>query len=126
MTVLEELLSQIKTGDIIEKIKTICDKIYQEEKGKITHPSVMPKGPNIFLSLEIPGRMQNEIAFLTLERELEQAFIVVLYSISLIDFTKKKVEEIPYKKAKVWEVKEDKPEKILAFYARQYSFLRGN
>jgi hypothetical protein len=126
MTVLEELLSQIKSSDLIEKIKTICDKIYQEEKGKIIHPSVMPNGPNIFLSLEVPGRMQNEIAFLTLERELETQFIVVLYSINKIDFAKKKIDEISYKKAKVWEVKEEKPEKILAFYARQYSFLRGN
>jgi hypothetical protein len=126
MTVLEELLSQIKSDSIIEKIKTICDKIYQEEKGKITHPSVMPNGPNIFLSLEVPGRMQNEIAFLTLERELETQFIVVLYSINKTDFAKKKIDEISYKKAKVWEVKEEKPEKILAFYARQYSFLRGN
>jgi len=126
MTILQELLDQIKGSDLIEKLKTICDQIYKEESQKIINASVLPKGPNIFLSLEVPGRTQNEIAFLTLEREMDSTFIVVLYVVNKLDFIKKKPEEISLKKTKVWEVKEDKPEKILAVYARQYNFLRGN
>lgn len=126
MTILQELLDQITSNDLIEKLKTICDQIYKEESKKIKNAAILPKGPNIFLSLEVPGRVQNEIAFLTLEREMDSTFIVVLYTVSKLDLMRKKQEEISIKKTKVWEVKEDKPEKILAMYARQYNFLRGN
>jgi hypothetical protein len=125
MTIIEELLSGMKTDDFAEKIKTICDQISKEEGKKIKHFDLLPKGPNIFLSLEVPGRIQYEIAFLTLEREGPVQFITVLYTINKNEYTKKKLDEVSYKKSKVWEILEDKPEKILAAYAKQYKFLRG-
>lgn len=125
MSLIQDLLAGMKTDDFAEKIKTICDKIFQEEKTKIKYLDLLPKGPNIFLALEVPGRMQTEIAFLTLEREGPLQFIQVLYVINKNEYAKKKLDEISFKKSKVWEINEDKPEKILAAYARQYKFLRG-
>lgn len=125
MSIIQDLLAGIKSDDFAEKIKTICDKIFEEEKSKVKHFDLLPKGPNIFLSLEVPGRIQNEIAFLTLEREGPLQFISVLYAINKNEYTKKKIDELSFKKTKVWEINEDKPEKILAAYARQYKFLRG-
>ena len=125
MTILQEILNGIKGDDFTEKIKTVCDQIFKEEVDNISHKDLLPKGANVFLALEVPGRIQNEIAFLTLEREGPLEFIAVLYTINKLDFTKKKIEELSYKKTKVWEINEDKPEKILTAYARQYKFLRG-
>lgn len=125
MTILQELLAGIKSDDFSEQIKTVCDAIFKEEEKNIAHKDILPKGANIFLSLEVPGRIQNEIAFLTLEREGPFEFIAVLYTINKLEYMKKKVEELSFKKTKVWEINEDKPEKILAAYARQYKFLRG-
>jgi hypothetical protein len=125
MTIIEELLAGIKTDDFAEIIKKICDQIYKEEGNKVKHFDLLPKGPNIFLALEVPGRIQNEIAFLTLEREGPVQFITVLYVINKNEYAKKKLDELSFKKSKVWEILEDKPEKILAAYARQYKFLRG-
>ena len=125
MTILQEILNGIKGDDFTEKIKTVCDQIFKEEVDNIAHKDLLPKGANVFLALEVPGRIQNEIAFLTLEREGPLEFIAVLYTINKLDFTKKKIEELSYKKTKVWEINEDKPEKILTAYARQYKFLRG-
>ena len=125
MTILQELLAEIKSDDFSEQIKTICDKIFKEEESNITHKDLLPKGANIFLSLEVPPRIQNEIAFLTLEREGPKEFISILYTVNKLEYIKKKLEELSYKKTKVWEINEDKPEKILTAYARQYKILRG-
>ena len=125
MTILQEILNGIKGDDFTEKIKTVCDQIFKEEVDNISHKDLLPKGANVFLALEVPGRIQNEIAFLTLEREGPLEFIAVLYTINKLDFIKKKIEELSYKKTKVWEINEDKPEKILTAYAKQYKFLRG-
>lgn len=125
MSILQELLNTIKSDDLAEQVKTICDQIFKEEEKHIAHKDLLPKGANIFLSLEVPARIQNEIAFLTLQREGPKEFIIILHTVNKIDYTKKKLDELSYKKAKVWEIAEDKPEKILAAYARQYKFSRG-
>jgi len=57
--ILQELLKEIKGDDNTEKIRKLCDKIAKEEEKNIKNFLMLPKGPNIFLSLEVPGRTTN-------------------------------------------------------------------
>jgi len=116
--ILKELLNELKEDNDTDKIRQICDQLAEEEKKNIQNDTIIPKGPNIFLSLEVPGRMRNEIAFLTLERESEDKYLLVLYTII-------KRSGSRMKRQKVWEVDDHRPEKILTEYAKQYKFLRG-
>lgn len=122
-SILTQILSEIKSDDNIEKIRRLCDKIQEEEKvNNISHPDKIPIGPNVLLSLEVPGRYKNEIAYLTLERESSDVFILVLFTISLIKYSKD--DESP-KRQKTWVITDHRPEKILTEYAMKYKYLRG-
>ena len=79
MGILQKLLKEIKTDDKLEIVRELCDKIFDQEKDNIEHMTILPKGPNIFLTLEVPGRIKGEIAFLSLERESEDLYIAVLF-----------------------------------------------
>jgi len=116
--ILQELLKEIKGDDNTEKIRKLCDKIAKEEEKNIKNFLMLPKGPNIFLSLEVPGRTTKENAFLILERESEDKYLLVLY----ITMT---WGESRLKRQKVWEIDDHRPEKILTNYAKKYKFLRG-
>lgn len=124
MGILKELLSEIKTGTDTDKIREICDEIFEQEKKNNEHALLLPKGPNIFLSLEVPGRNQSEIAFLCLERESEDTYLLVLFVINRSQLFKEN-ETITMKKQKVLEINEHKPDRILTKYAQQYKYLRG-
>ena len=126
MGILKELLSEIKTGSDTDKMREICDEIFEQEKQNIEHALLLPNGPNIFLSLEVAGRNQSEIAFLCLERESEDTYLLVLFVINKAQLSKAKTNEtITMKKQKVLEINEHKPERILTEYAKQYKYLRG-
>lgn len=122
MSILQELLKEIKTDDKTQQLKQLCDKIQIEEtKGK--EDNIAPKGPNIFLSLEVPGRNTKEIAFLTLEREVASKYVVVVYTARKSDL--ELLDEVSLKRRKVFEVDENRPEKILTFYAKQFKYMKG-
>lgn len=124
MTILKQLLSEIKTDDKIQQVRELCDNIQREEEElrdtvKSEHT---PAGPNIFLSLEVPGRTSKEIAFLSLERESESLYLIVLSTLLNIHVGK---PDVGLKRQKVWEVSDNRPERILTEYAKTYKFLRG-
>jgi len=124
MTLLREIIAQMKEDkkDNLQQIRELCDQIKEEEKGNVEHKSHLPKGPNIFLALEVPGRTSKEVAYLTLERESEDLYLAVLYTIPLLQI---RMPDTGVKRQKVWEIEDHRPEKILTEYAKQYKYLRG-
>jgi len=119
-TIIEEMEKDGK--DNLQKIRELCDQISKEEAENITHETHLPKGPNIILSLEVPGRNTKEIAYLTLEREGPALYLAVLYTIPLLQI---RMPDSSLKRQKVWTIEEERPEKILTEYAKKYKFLRG-
>ena len=118
MGIIEELLENFESVKVDHQVKELCDKIFDEEKDKIKHLDILPKGPNIFLALEVPGRLSQEISFLCLEREAQATYIVTVWS--------KSQGLKPILRTKVWEIKEyNKPDKILIEYAKKIKLMRG-
>lgn len=122
MSILQEILNGLKTTDKTQQVRELCDKIEKEEKGSHSHPERLPKGPNIFLALEVPGRMKREVAYLTLERESEDLYLAILYTLPL---SKLRDQDYGLKRQRVWQIEDHRPEKILTEYAKVNKFLRG-
>ncbi len=125
MGILRELFKEMKTDDTLEKISTLCDQIIEEEKANIIHHQILPKGPNLFLVLEVPGRIKDEIAFVALERESEDLWLSVLFTTTKKEFAYRDKTPPSIKRARVWEINDHRPEKILTEFAKRYKFLRG-
>lgn len=120
MAILDQLLDELKNDPLTgidESVKQLCDKIFDEEKGKFAHPSKMPKGANIFLAIECKGRDRGEVGYLCLERDAPSMFFVGYWSGSANNSTPS------LKRVKSWEIKETTPEKILLDYARILKYL---
>ena len=124
MTIIEELLKEFKTSSEDEQIKILCDRIFEEEKDKITHHNLLPQGPNVFLSLEVPGRKRSELAFVSLEREAVNKYVIVLRTV-MGYLPKQEADPPPLKRQKVVEVNEIKPRKVLQKYAEFLKYMRG-
>ena len=130
MGILTKLLKEIKSSDkddTLEKIRTLCDQIFEQEKVNITHDTILPTGPNIFLTLEVPGRIKGEIAFLSLERESDDVYLAVLFVTDEKEFKRsiKQKDSPSIKRQRVWQINDHRPEQILTQYAKRYKFLRG-
>lgn len=125
MGILREILKEIKTDDLLEKVRTLCDQISTEEKSNIKHHQILPKGPNLILVLEVPGRIKDEIAFLALERESENKWLNVLFTTTKKEFVYREKKSPSIKRQRVWEINDHRPELILTEYAKRYKFLRG-
>jgi len=122
MTLLRTIISELKTDDKTEQIRQLCDRIKQEEEETILHPEALPQGPNIFLSLEVPGQTKNNISYLTLERESEDLYLAVLYNLSIAQYNK---QNYSIRKIKVLAIEDHRPEKILTEYVKTYKHLIG-
>jgi len=128
MTCLDEMLLDIKTSDLDTQVKELCDKIFDQEKENFTHFEYMLKGPNIFLCLEVPGRTKKEIAFLCLEREYVETYIITLWTIfkpKIGEIKDKEKDIVPYRKIRTWVIKENKANKILMEYAKTIKLMKG-
>jgi len=127
MAILEELLKEIKSSNIDEQVKILCDKIFEEEKLNIHYYNILPTGPNVFLALEVPGRRSTEVAFVSLERESSNKFIIVVWTTTkqIYQDATAKEESIFLKKQRVVEIDEFKPEKILQEYAKFIKYMKG-
>lgn len=124
MTILKQILDEIKTDDNTQKIRELCDKIQEEENQNNKYDNMKPKGPNIFLSLEVPGRTTKEIAYLTLERDSPTtSYVVVLYTLPKSEFHT--MGDASLKRRKVWTIDDHRPEKILTFYAKHFKYMKG-
>lgn len=122
MTILQKIISELESDDRSQQIKILCDRIQNEESKNIIVPERLPKGPNIFLALSVPGKREDEIGYLTLERETSEIYLVIFSTLKKVYLLNMKVG---LKRQKVWEVNDNRPEKILTTYARTYKFLRG-
>ena len=84
MGLLEEILVKVQKLPLDQQVKQFCDKILEEEKGKDEHFIVAPKGPNIFLNLQVPAPTPDDVAFLCLERQFEGKYIVSLRNLQRV------------------------------------------
>ena len=123
MTILAELLEKTKDNPLDAQMKQICDEIQQEEELNFKDlKNEKPVGPNIFLSILVPGLIKSEINFLCLEREFPGVYIVTLWSKTL---SANSVSWPVNKRIKVWECKETTTQKILEFYSKTFKFIKG-
>lgn len=128
MGILKILLKELidKQYDLTSQIRTICDDITKEEKENFKHPELLPTGPRVFLSLEVPGRYDKEIGFLTLEREDEEKYIAVYFTLEKYKISED-IDKTPApRRRKVWEINEYRAEKILTEFAMKLKLLRGD
>ncbi len=122
MTILGDIIKELDENELTLQVKKICEQIDLEETKKCKHPERLPTGPNTFLSIEIPGIKSNEVSYLTLEREGDEHYLTVLWSL----YTKFYLDKTKnLKKIKVWEINENKAEKILINFAKTVKLLRG-
>ena len=122
MTILGDIIKELDTKELTIQVREICHEIYLEEIKKCKYPERLPIGPNTFLSIEVPGIKTNQISYLSLERESEEKYLIVLWSLYkkfYLDETKN------LKRVKVWEIIENKAEKILINFAKTVKLLRG-
>lgn len=126
MGILQELLKEIKSDDITQRIREICDTIYEEESPNFLYPNQEPQGTNVFLALEVPGRYTKEIGYLTLERQSEELYVAIFHTLDINRIDKDNPETTPMaRRQKVWEIDENKAEKILMKFAKICKMLRG-
>lgn len=123
---LEELLNEIPESDVTVKIREVCLRIWEEEKRHITHPKALPEGANVFLALQVAPRGKDEVSYVSLERDPLEEWIVVYYSVRMNEYRKgpQKVTIVP-KRIKAHTIKEHKPNKIMAEFAKLVKFYRG-
>jgi len=116
VTILDEILKEIKEPDIDNKIRQICDRIAEEEKVKHSLPPEAPKGPNIFLVLEtFPiSNYDKNYTFLTLERESYGKYIIGVW---------KEIEIGKVRRVRVIDINEDDPKRIIRKYAEKYKVM---
>jgi len=114
--ILDEILAEIKSKPFDQQVIELCEMIMNQEKEEITEEvlKMAPDGPNIMLALPCPGMLKNDVAFLTLEREMSESYIVGHWLI----------KERPVR-AKVWEVKEVNSKRVLRRYASILKYLKG-
>ncbi len=128
MPILSDLISRIKTDDLVEQMRILCDQVFEEESKEMNYIEQRPQGANIFLCLQIPGSTKKEIGFLALERDNEDLWLASFWSISETQLEAAKEDETisssPRKK-KVHEIEDHRPEKILTEYAKLYKFYHG-
>jgi hypothetical protein len=119
----------MKTDDLVEQIRILCDQILEQESEDMKYIDQRPQGANIFLSLQIPGSTKKDIGFLALERDNEDLWLASFWSISETQLmetlnTDGTISSSPRKK-KVHEIKDHRPEKILTEYAKLFKFYHG-
>jgi len=122
MTILETIIKELKTDNKIQQMMELCSTIALEENPKCKYPEKLPQGPNIFLSIEIPAQQKRKINYLTLERESEDAWIIVLYTILKKNYSM--VDEYP-KKTRAFVINDHRPVKILTDFAKKVKYFRG-
>jgi len=125
MGILQDLLKEVITpnADLTQQVRELCDLIKEEEQENINYSELLPTGPNVFLSLEVPGRYKTEVGFVTLEREGEEQYIIVYHTLE-----KNRIDKefsIPPRRRKVWEINENKAEKILTKFALIIKMLKN-
>lgn len=125
MGILETLLSEIPELDLTTKVRIICDQIIEEEAPNIKYPDLVPTGARIFLSVEVPGRNNNEIGFLSLEREDEEVYVIIYSTLEKHRISDDPENQIAPRRKKVWVIDDHRVDRIITQFAKKLKMLRG-
>ncbi len=126
MGILEDIIAELPTDELIEQLHMICTQILEEEKPKFTYMEYASDGPNTLITLEAPGKHKKELGFISLEREGPETYLVVFTTISIMEMESKPPEEAsPPKRQKVWEINDHRATKIMSEFAKKVKYLRG-
>lgn len=126
MTILGDIIQDLATDKLVEQVHMICQRIKEEEQVSFEYIEYASEGPNIFLTLEVPGRNKKEVGFLSLEREGEEIYLSIYSTLSLTDMKDIEPKDAaPPKRQRVWEIRDHRAEKILTEFAKHVKFLRG-
>jgi len=118
MKIIDDLLEKVKEMPFDSQVKFICDKIQEQEDSVVEDKEIKPKGPNIFLSVQVPGITNKDICFLCLERESSQKYIVSMWS-------KQKDRNTNLKRSQVQDVSNiDNVKKLLYLFTEKVSLMR--
>ena len=85
MTILGDIIQDLATDKLVEQVHMICQRIKEEEQVSFEYIEYASEGPNIFLTLEVPGRNKKEVGFLSLEREGEEIYLSIYSTLPLIN-----------------------------------------
>lgn len=122
LSILDEILKEVPANTETEQIREICKQIQEEEDPKIEHRDKLPSGPNVFLSLEVPGRREGEISYISLERESQDKYLAVYRTIFKKYYN---TEDVPAKRVKVFEINQFSPKKVMVEFAKYVKLMRG-
>jgi hypothetical protein len=130
MGILEDIIAELPSDELIEQLHMIATQILEEESDNFYYDKRIldyaSEGPNVLLTLEVPGRNKKEVGFISLEREGPEVYLVVLSTLPFIEMeTKKPDEALPPKRQRVWEVKNHRATKIMTEFAKKVKYLRG-
>lgn len=126
MGILEDIISELPTTELIEQLHRIASQILEEESPKFKYMDYSSDGPNVLLTLEAPGRNIKEVGFVSLEREGPETYLIAFSTISMSEMaTKNPDEAVPPKRHRVWEVNDHRATKIMTEFAKVVKFLRG-
>ena len=107
MGILADIISELGTDKLIEQVHMICLEILEEEKEAFKYIEYASDGPNVFLTLEVPGRNQKEVGFLSLEREGEEIYLIIHSTLLFTEIEGVKPDDAPPpKRQKVWEIRD--------------------
>lgn len=119
-TILDQIINEIPASDLTQQVRELCDIIMKEEVPNMTHYDLAPKGPNKFITIQVGGFLKNDIGFLTLEREGEEDYVCVYWSLRV-----DKKHKPPLKK-KVHTIEGNTAKKIMYQFAKLVKFYRGD
>ena len=129
MGILEDIIDELPSDELTEQLHMIAAKIVEEDtpnfyydKRILDYASI---GPNVILILEVPGRYKKEVGFISLEREGKETFLVIFSTLSKSELEKEPDDASSPKRQRVWAVNDHRASKIIAEFARQVKFLRG-
>lgn len=120
--ILDDILKEVKSNDLVEEVKEICNRIWKEEKVNITHPKIIPEGANIFLALQVPPKSKKEASFLALERDPMDEWVCNYYSMRISDIRDK--PQMP-RRRQSHRIEGRSTKKIMIEFAKLVKFYRG-
>lgn len=126
MGILEDIIAELPSEELIEQLHMIATQILEEESPNFQYMDFASTGPNVLLTLEVPGRNKKEVGFVSLEREGPEVYLMVYLTLPISELeTKKPDEALPPKRQRVWEVRDHRAAKIMTEFAKVVKHLRG-
>lgn len=129
MGILENIIAELPSDELTEQLHMIAIKILEEDVPNFYYDKKIldyaSTGPNVILTLEVPGRYKKEVGFISLEREGKETFLIIFSSLSKSELEKEPDDASSPKRQRVWEVNDHRTAKIMSEFARQVKFLRG-